>query len=110
MKKLMIALCVSAGLLTGSLYAEHEGKGKKHYTEFKAGQQIHAKHLIGARVNDAQGEKIGQVEDLVIDPSLNRVQFAVIRLSGDLAQGSKVYTPIPVAALRPETMRASTTD
>jgi len=111
MKKLTIALCLSTCLLTGSVYAEHEGKGKKHYgTEFKAGQQLHAKHLIGARVNDAQGEKIGQIEDLVIDPSMNRVQFAVVRLSGDLAQGNKVYTPLPLGAFRPETIRSSTTD
>jgi len=111
MKRLTIALCLSTCLLTGSVYAEHEGKGKKHYsTELRTGQQFQAKHLLGARVNDARGEKIGQIEDLVIDPNMNRNQFAVVRLSGDLAQGNKAYTPIPLAALRPETMRASTSD
>lgn len=107
-KSLILALAVSAGLLAGSLYAKDESK--KHYrTEFKSSEQCSAKHLIGARVNDAQGQKIGQIEDLLVDPNSARAPFAVVRLSGDLAQG-KAYTPIPLTALRPETMRASATD
>ena len=108
-RSLTLALCLSTSLLAGSLYAEHEGKGKKHTSaEFKAGKQCSAKHLLGARVNDAQGQKIGQIEDLVIDSS-SRVSFAVVRLSDNLARG-KAFTPIPMAALRPETMTTSTTD
>ena len=112
-KSLTIALTASTCLLAGSLFADHEAEikvksDKKHYrTEFKSGEQCSAKHLIGARLNDTQGKKIGQIEDLVIDSG--RVQFAVVRLDGDLAQG-KAYAPIPMAALRPETMRASATD
>ena len=127
-KSLTLALTASTCLLAGSLSAaeievkagkQHQtdnevktGKqyqtDKKHYqTEFKSGEQCSAKHLIGARLNDAQGKKIGTIDDLVIDSG--RVQFAVVRLDGDLAAG-KAYTPIPIAAIRPETMRASTTD
>ena len=95
-------------LTAGSLWAEHEGKGKKHdATALKQGDQCSAKHLLGARVNDAQGQKIGEIEDLVIDPSSSRVQFAVVRLDRDLAKG-KAYTPIPIMALRPDSARAST--
>jgi hypothetical protein len=109
-KSLTLALCLSTSLFVGALYAEHEGKGKKHYkAEFKADKQCSAKHLIGARVNDAQGQKVGQIEDLVIDPSSSRVNFAVVRLSDNLATG-KAFTPIPMAALRPETITTSTTD
>ena len=117
MKRMTLALTVGAGLLAGSLYAAEievrtDSKGARtdlKTTELKSGQQCTAKHLLGARVNDAQGQKIGEIEDLVIDPaSGGRVQFAVVRLSGDLAQGNKVFTPIPIAALRPDTTRAST--
>jgi sporulation protein YlmC with PRC-barrel domain len=109
-RSLPLALCLSASLLAGSLYAEHEGKGKKHANaEFKAGKACSAKHLIGARVNDAQGQKLGTIEDLVIDPASSRLQFAVIRLDSGLAQG-KAFTPVPMAALRPETMSTTATE
>lgn len=109
-RSLPLALCLGVSLFAGSLYAEHEGKGKKHANaEFKAGKQCSAKHLLGARVNDAQGQKIGTIEDLVIDPASSRLQFAVIRLDSGLAQG-KAFTPIPMAALRPETMTTTATE
>ena len=65
-----------------------------------ASGQMQAKNLLGARVNDAQGKKVGQIEDIVIDPSRSG-QFAVVKLSGDLATGDRVFTPIPLSALRP---------
>lgn len=111
-KSLTLALTAGACLLAGPLFADHEAElnvksDKKHYkTEFRSGEQCSAKQLIGARLNDAQGQKIGQIEDLLIDSG--RVQFAVVRLRGDLAQ-RKAYTLIPMAALRPETARASAT-
>jgi sporulation protein YlmC with PRC-barrel domain len=116
MKRLTLALTVCAGLTGASLFAaDAEVKvktDKQHYrTELKSGQTCTAKHLLGARVNDAQGKKIGEIEDLVIDPaSGGRVQFAVVRLNSDLAQGNKVFTPIPIAAFRPETATTATTD
>ena len=51
-----------------------------------ASGQMNAKNLLGARVNDMQGKKVGQIEDIVID-SAHRGQFAVVKLSGDLATG-----------------------
>jgi len=65
-----------------------------------ASGQMHAKNLLGARVNDAQGKKVGQIEDIVIEPSRSG-QFAVVKLSGDLATGDRHFTPIPLSALRP---------
>jgi hypothetical protein len=63
-----------------------------------ASGQMQAKNLLGARVNDAQGKKVGQIEDIVIDRS---GQFAVVKLSDDLAAGDRDFTPIPLTALRP---------
>ena len=65
-----------------------------------ASGQMNAKNLLGARVNDMQGKKVGQIEDIVID-SAHRGQFAVVKLSGDLAAGDRDFTPIPLSALRP---------
>jgi hypothetical protein len=71
---------------------------KADATVHLASGQMQAKNLLGARVNDMEGKKIGQIEDIVIDRS---GQFAVVKLSGDLAEGNKNFTPIPLTALRP---------
>lgn len=63
-------------------------------------RQMQAKHLLGARVDDAQGKKVGQIEDIAIDLN-GKSQFAVVKLSGDLAAGDRDFTPIPLSALRP---------
>jgi sporulation protein YlmC with PRC-barrel domain len=106
-RSLTIAVCLSTSLLAGSLYADHEAEvkvktDKKYHTELKNGAQCSAKHLLNAQVKDNTGAKIGQIEDLVIDPASQRVQFAVVRLNEDIARGNARYTPIPMAALRPD--------
>ena len=114
-KSLTLALAVGASLLAASVYADHEAEAKAksdkkhHQTGFSSGQQLTAKNLIGARVNDSTGRKVGQIEDLMIDPNASRVQFAVVKLESDLAHG-KAYTPIPLPAFRPDTMRTTTSD
>ena len=115
-KSLTLALAASASLLAGSLYADHEAEvkvktDKKHHyqTSINSGQQFTAKNLIGARVNDSAGQKIGEIEDLLIDSNASRVQFAIVKLNSDLAHG-KAYTPIPLPAFRPDTMRTTTSD
>jgi hypothetical protein len=65
-----------------------------------AAGQMQAKHLLGARVDDMHGKKVGQIEDIAIDVN-GRGQFAVVKLSGDLAAGPRDFTPIPLTALRP---------
>jgi len=100
-RSLPLALCLGVSLLSGSLYADHEGKKHTTSAAIKADKQCSAMHLLGARVNDAQGEKIGKIEDLVIDPATRRIDFAVIRLDSDLAKG-KAFTPVPMTALRPD--------
>ena len=115
-KSLTLALAASASLFAASLYADHEAEikvktDKKHQyqTGVISGQQLTAKNLIGARVNDSTGQKIGEIEDLLIDPNASRVQFAVIKLNSDLAHG-KAFTPVPLPAFRPDTMRTTTSD
>jgi sporulation protein YlmC with PRC-barrel domain len=112
MRKLTVALAVSASLFAASLYAqEAEVKvktDKKHHyqTGTISGQQFTAKNLIGARVNDSAGQKIGEIEDLLIDPNASRVQFAVVKLNSDLAHG-KAFTPVPLPAFRPDMTRTT---
>jgi len=59
---------------------------------------IRAKKIIGTNVKDRQGQKIGQVEDIVLDKQSNNIMFAVVSFGGFLGMGEK-YHPLPWASL-----------
>jgi sporulation protein YlmC with PRC-barrel domain len=59
---------------------------------------IRAKKVIGTSVTNNAGEKIGQVEDVVLDKQSNNIMFAVVGFGGFLGMGEK-YHPIPWSAL-----------
>ncbi len=57
-----------------------------------------ASKIIGMTVEDAQGERLGKVEDLMIDPKSDRVIFAVVSYGGTLGMGGK-YTAVPLSLM-----------
>lgn len=59
---------------------------------------IRAKRVIGTRVNDATGKKIGEVEDIVLDKKSNDIMFTVVSFGGFLGIGEK-YHPLPWSTL-----------
>ena len=59
---------------------------------------ICASKVIGTNVKDTSGNKIGTVEDIVLDKQTNRIMFAVVGFGGFLGMGEK-YHPIPWASL-----------
>lgn len=59
---------------------------------------IRAKKVIGTAVTDTSGEKIGTVEDIVLDKQSNAILFAVIGFGGVLKVGEKFH-PLPWATL-----------
>ena len=59
---------------------------------------IRAKKVIGTTVKNSAGQKIGQVEDIVLDKTSNSILFAVVSFGGFLGIGEK-YHPIPWAEL-----------
>jgi sporulation protein YlmC with PRC-barrel domain len=60
---------------------------------------IRAKTVIGTSVRDASGEKIGTIEDIVLDKLSNNIVFAIVGFGGFLGMGEK-YHPIPWSALK----------
>jgi sporulation protein YlmC with PRC-barrel domain len=58
-----------------------------------------ASQMIGAEVENSQGEELGKIEDIVIDPADNRVAYAVLSFGGFLGLGEK-YFAIPWNALQ----------
>ncbi|GAM99909.1 PRC-barrel domain protein [alpha proteobacterium U9-1i] len=59
---------------------------------------ITAKRVIGSAVRDTQGNKIGHIEDLVLDKLSNNIMFAVVGFGSVLGMGQK-YHPIPWSML-----------
>ncbi len=59
---------------------------------------IRAKKVIGTNVKDTTGNKIGQIEDVVLDKESNSILFAVVGFGGFLGMAEK-YHPIPWASL-----------
>lgn len=59
---------------------------------------ILASRVQGSNVYNADREKIGKVEDLVLDKTSNEIMFAVLGFGGTLGVGTK-YFPIPWSKL-----------
>jgi sporulation protein YlmC with PRC-barrel domain len=59
---------------------------------------IRAKKVIGTTVKDSTGERIGEIEDVVLDKLSNNIMFGVLGSGGVLGIGEK-YFPVPWSAL-----------
>jgi sporulation protein YlmC with PRC-barrel domain len=59
---------------------------------------ILASRVKGTSVYNDQGEKIGTVEDVVLDKQSNRIMFAALGFGGFLGMGEKYY-PVPWSML-----------
>ncbi len=59
---------------------------------------IRASDVLGTDVYDASGEKIGRVEDIVLDKTTNRTMFAVVSVGGAVTTSDNNY-PLPWSVL-----------
>lgn len=60
---------------------------------------INASQLLHSKVLDRSGHKIGDIEDVILDQPSSKAPFAVIKLSGDLADHGK-FAPVPLSLLK----------
>ncbi|MEO1694375.1 MAG: PRC-barrel domain-containing protein [Pseudomonadota bacterium] len=59
---------------------------------------IRATRVTGTAVYNRDGDKIGEVEDVMLDKMSNEILFAVVGFGGILGMGQK-YHPLPWAML-----------
>jgi sporulation protein YlmC with PRC-barrel domain len=52
-------------------------------------EAICARKVIDTNVKDTQGNKIGEIEDIVLDKLSNNIMFAVVGFDGVLGVGEK---------------------
>ena len=67
-------------------------------TETGHTKAIQASKVSGTAVYDPKGEKIGHVEDIILDKSSNQILFAVVSFGGFLGIGEK-YHSVPWSVL-----------
>ena len=58
-----------------------------------------ASEVVGAEVKNLAGEKLGKVEELVLDPSSGTIEYAVISFGGFLGMGDKLFA-VPFGKLK----------
>jgi sporulation protein YlmC with PRC-barrel domain len=51
--------------------------------------EVYASKIIGASVKNAQGESLGKIDELVIDPADAKIKAAVVSVGGVLGIGAK---------------------
>ena len=52
---------------------------------------IRASKVIGTTVKDSSGERIGEIEDVVLDKQSNNILFGVVSAGGVLGIGEKYH-------------------
>lgn len=79
------------------------GKSSAATTQSSSAQvqarDVRASKLIGKEVENAQGENMGEIQDLIIDPVAQRVHYAVLSFGGVLGMGEKLFA-FPVSAFK----------
>jgi sporulation protein YlmC with PRC-barrel domain len=74
--------------------------GKKMHATTAAAHGMRASQLIGTDVTNAQGENLGEIEDLVINTATGKVDYAVLQFGGFLGMGDKLFA-YPLERFKP---------
>lgn len=65
----------------------------------KSFRHMRATQLIGKNVENAQGENLGEIKDLILDVNNERVFYAVLEFGGFLGMGEKLFA-YPIRAFK----------
>lgn len=68
----------------------------EHYMEMEQAREFHprlekANKLIGAKVVDTKGDRLGTIEDIVLTPDRKAVSYAVLAYGGFMGMGGKFF-------------------
>ncbi len=101
----LITLGVAVGL-SPWLAGAQTGPGHKTRTSGRqlsdsseqSGQEVRASKLIGANLQTAQGEDLGEIRDLAVNPKTGKIDFAIVGVSD--GSGTEALAPIPWQAVQ----------
>ncbi len=69
-----------------------------YVSPYNADLQYRADKIIGSHVVDQQGERVGKIKDLLLDPN-GRVAFAVVKPAWGMGFGFGRYVALPINTL-----------
>lgn len=77
------------------------GKAARNASDaaMQSGLDVRASKVIGKNVENAQGENLGEIKDLIVDVGSQRVRYAVLSFGGALGLGDKLFA-YPVSAFK----------
>ncbi|HEY0836655.1 MAG TPA: PRC-barrel domain-containing protein [Azospirillum sp.] len=87
-----------AGNADGCLAVVHDAQALIRNIERP--QVTSAEDLDHVRLQSAQGEKIGEIDEVIVDPGTGRIAYAVVEMGGFLGMGER-HVPVPWAAFQP---------
>ncbi len=64
-----------------------------------SGSSIRASKLIGMNIHNAQGESVGEINDIVIDSRSGKIRYAAVTYGGFLGVGNKMFA-VPFEAFK----------
>ena len=67
----------------------------------QSGRDVRASTVIGKNVENAQGDNLGEIKDLIVDIGNQRVHYAVLAAGGTLGLGDKLFA-YPISAFKPQ--------
>lgn len=91
----------AAAATAGGPPATQQGQKSQNNQQARQGQmrEMLASRLIGMKVQGAQGEKLGEVEDLAVDLKSGQVRYAVLAVDPGFLSAERMV-PVPVKELR----------
>jgi sporulation protein YlmC with PRC-barrel domain len=88
-------------LQNGKSYEEDNRTGVNHEGD-KANtplKRLTATSIIGDKIENPKGEKLGSIEDLMIDLTSGEIEYAVVEFGGVLGVGEKLFA-VPFSKLQ----------
>lgn len=79
----------------------HKTAGNASDEARQPGRDARASKVIGKNVENAQGENLGEIKDLIVDLGSQRVQYAILSFGGALGLGDKMFA-YPISAFKPQ--------
>lgn len=65
----------------------------------QSGHDVRASKIIGKNVENAQGENLGEIKDLIVDLGNQRVHYAILASGGFLGLGDKLFA-YPISSFK----------
>lgn len=96
----MPSFAQQAGSATADAKANHT-ISKVSADAQQSGRDARASKIIGENVENAQGDNLGEIKDLIVDLGNQRVHYAVLSFGGALGLGDKLFA-YPISAFKPQ--------